>query len=76
MLYIIKNSADSTFSKYFIENKKYNENLTAKIIYYKPFSRIRAIDSLFAGLRYFLFFVQLIRHHIAMHGKPDLIMCM
>src|SRR5690348_16524225 len=70
VLYIVKNTDRSPntsanrgndLPKYYIEEKKYNENLSSIILYYKPFSRITVIESLFAGMRYFIFLAELIR---------------
>ncbi len=71
VLFVVKDAGCSLKGKYLIEEKKYNENCSATILYYPPFSRFKWIDALFSGMRYFIFFAELIRQHIRDHGRPD-----
>ena len=71
VLFVVKDTGYLLERKYFIEEKKYNENCSATILYYQPFSRFKWIEALFSGIRYFIFFAELIRQYIHDHGRPD-----
>ncbi|MEO8583356.1 MAG: glycosyltransferase [Flavitalea sp.] len=73
ILHLVKDNKSLTSGKFHLEKRKYNDNCNVTILYYKPFSDIVIIEKLLSGLRYFIFFSELIREHIHEFGKPDLI---
>ena len=73
VLFLIKDIGDTFSRKYFIEEKKYNDHCRALILYYKPFSKINFIESLFSGMRYCIFLAEMIRQYIHDNGRPDLL---
>ena len=73
VLFLVKDHINIIAQKYLIEERKYNDHCSALILYYKPFSRIKAIESLFSAIRYFIFLAELIRRYILDNGKPDLL---
>jgi len=72
VLHLVKNDANPG-AENFIEVKRYNDNCSAIILYYKPFSRNKVVESLFSGVRYFNFSKALIRQYIREYGVPDLL---
>jgi glycosyltransferase involved in cell wall biosynthesis len=73
VLYISKDDQRSGSRKYLVEKIRYNDNCSAIILYYHPYSSIPFIEKAVAGLRYFIFYAELIRNHIHEEGRPDLI---
>jgi glycosyltransferase involved in cell wall biosynthesis len=73
VLHLVKDHTGIVHSKYFIDRIKYNNNCSALILYYKPLSRIKVVESLFSGFRYSVFFISLVRLYIRENGLPDLL---
>jgi hypothetical protein len=63
VLHIVKDDRNLTKGKFFLEKRKYNEYCSATILYYKPYSNNKLIERAVAGLRFFIFFSELIREH-------------